>query len=95
MSAFTDTEKKVAKVIVAGLKNGLTEARSLESAGLLLTDTKRLEIGSKTLLDIADLLEQTTIMNIVPQGRGMTPNDVKRSIAEWIVQIAADNDPRS
>ena len=45
MSAFTDTEKKVAKVIVAGLKAGLSEARSLESAGLLLTDTKRLEIA--------------------------------------------------
>lgn len=92
MSAFTDTEKRVAKFILAGLKAGLSEARALENHGLLLTDAKRLEIASTALLDVARLLEETPVSEIVPQGRGYAANDVKRSIVEWIEKIVKQNE---
>lgn len=91
MSAFSDTEKQVAKVIVAGLKAGLSEARSLERAGLLLTPAHRLDIASKALLDVADLLKQTPMANIMPKGVPMTPNDIKRCVANWIEDIVQQN----
>lgn len=91
MSAFSEQEKLVAKVIVAGLKAGLSEAGSLNRAGWLLTPEVKKSIASTALLDVARLLEETSIMNIVPQGGSMTPNDVKRSIAKWIEKIVDDN----
>lgn len=91
MSAFTDMEKNVSKVILAGMKAGLSEARSLEKAGLLLTDAQRLSIASKALLDVARMLEEMTVKDLVPQGRGYAANDVKRSVVEWIEGIVDNN----
>jgi hypothetical protein len=91
MSAFSDTEKQVAKVIVNGLKAGLSEARSLERAGLLLTPAHKLSIASTALLDVANLLKETSMTGIMPQGVPMTPNDIKRCIAIWIEDIVEQN----
>lgn len=91
MSAFTDMEKNVSKVILAGMKAGLSEARALEKAQLLLTDAQRLSIASKALLDVARMLEEMTVKDLVPQGRGYAANDVKRSVVEWIEGIVDNN----
>jgi hypothetical protein len=91
VSAFTDQEKNVSKVILAGMKAGLSEARSLEKAGLLLTDARRLSIASTALLDVARLLDETALGALIPAGRGYAANDVKRSIVEWIEHIVEAN----
>jgi hypothetical protein len=91
MSAITDLDKHVAKVIVAGLKAGLSEARSLERAGLLLTPARKLSIASTALLDVANLLQETKIQDIMPLGVPLTANDIKRYVALWIEQIVEDN----
>jgi hypothetical protein len=91
MSAVTDLDKRVAQVIVAGLKAGLSEARSLERAGLLLTPARKLSIASTALLDVANLLQETKIQDIMPLGVPLTANDIKRCIALWIEQIVEDN----
>lgn len=91
MSAFSDQEKQVSKVILAGMKMGISEARSLQSAGLLLTDALRVEIASRAILGVAKLLDEITVKEIVPQGRSYAANDVKRSIVEWIEKICDDN----
>lgn len=91
MSAFTDLEKTVAKVIVKGLKAGLSEARSLEVAGMLYTPEVKKSVASTALLDVAMLLEETKIQDIVPLGVPYSANDVKRAIADWIRAIVEDN----
>lgn len=91
MSAFSDLEKDVAKVIVAGLKAGLSEARSLQNAKMLYTPEVKKSVASTALLDVAALLEETRIQDIVPQGVPLSANDVKRSIADWIRGIVEDN----
>lgn len=91
MSAFSEQEKLVAKVLVAGLKAGLSEAGSLNRAGWLLTPEVKKSIASTALRDVARLLEETPISDIIPQGRGYAANDVKRSIAEWIEKIVEGN----
>lgn len=91
MSAVTDMDKRVAKVIIDGLKAGLSEARSLERAELLLTPARKLSIASTALLDVARMLEEKPIRDIMPLGVAMTPNDVKRHIALWIEQIVEAN----
>jgi hypothetical protein len=91
MSAFTELDKRVAQVVVDGLKNCLTEAQSLDRAGLLLTPARKLSIASTALLDVARMLEEKPIKDIMPLGVPLTPNDVKRHIALWIEQIVEDN----
>jgi hypothetical protein len=91
VSAFSDTEKHVAKVIVAGMKAGLSEARSLERAGMLLTPAHKLSIASTALLDVANLLKETPIATIVPKGVPMTPHEIKRYVAIWIEDIVEQN----
>jgi hypothetical protein len=91
MSAFSELDKQVAKTIADGLKACLTEAQSLERAGLLLTPQRKLSIASTALLDVARLLEETKMGDIMPQGVPLTPNDVKRCVALWIEQIVEDN----
>lgn len=94
MSAFSDREKQVARIIVAGLKKGLSEARSLELAGMLYTPEVKKSVASTALLDVAMLLEETRIQDIVPLGRSYSAQDVKLSIAEWIREIVADNNSK-
>lgn len=91
MNGFTDFEKLVAKIIVEGHKQCLSEAQSLDKAKLLLTPARKLEIASTALLDVARLLEETAIKDIVPAGVPLTSWDVKRSIALWIEKIVEDN----
>lgn len=95
MSAFSDQEKEISKILLAGMKAGLSEARALERAGLLLTDARKVSIASTALLDVARLLLETRIRDIVPPGRPVTASDVKRSIAEWIETIVEDNQKKS
>jgi hypothetical protein len=94
MSAFSDREKQVSLIILKGLKKGLSEARSLELAGMLLTPEVKKSIASTALLDVAMLLEDTKAQDIVPLGRSYSANDVKLSIAEWIRGVVADNDSK-
>lgn len=91
MSAFSDLEKRVSKVILGGMKAGLTEARSLQDAGLLYTPEVKKSVASTALLDVARLLEETPIHQIVAPGVPPTGNDIKRSIALWIEGIVEDN----
>lgn len=94
MSAFSDREKQVSLIILKGMKKGLSEARSLELAGMLYTPEVKKSVVSTALLDVVDLLEATRIQDIVPLGAGYSPGDVKRAIAEWIRVIVEDNENR-
>ena len=91
MSAFSDQEKAVARVIVEGLKNGLSEARSLDRAGLLLTPEHKVDIASRALLDVAQLLDETRVGDIIQIGTSLSANDIKKSVVTWIEQIVESN----
>lgn len=86
-----DIDKLVAKAILKALKAGLSEARGLQDAGLLLTPRGKVTIAATALSDVADLLEQVPISEIVPAGGGISPADMKRWIALWIRDIADEN----
>lgn len=94
MSAFTDREKQVSLIILNGLKRGLSEARSLELAGMLYTPEVKKSVVSAALLDVAMLLGETKAQDIVPLGRSYSANDVKLSIAEWIRGIVEANNSK-
>jgi hypothetical protein len=86
-----DYEKRVAKVIADGWKKDLSEAVSLERAGLLLTDRMRVELAATAISGVASLLDDTAVRSIVPLGSSLSALDVKRHIAIWLQEIADRN----
>ena len=94
LTTTSDFDKQVARAIVAALKNGLSEARGLENAGLLLTPAKQVELVATGLRNIADLLDATRVQDILPDGVPGSAGDMKRWTAQWLRGIADDNEAR-
>lgn len=82
-----DIQTKVNLVLKAARDNGLDEGFSLDLAGLLLTDRKKLAIQKAALLQVRALLEQPA-HRLLRQGSGTTAEDLRRvlleRIEEWI-----------
>lgn len=87
-----DLDKQVARIIVAGLKQGTSEAAALLKAKMLLTPEIKVGIVNVALRDIAELIRHTPAHQIIAPGVPMSSTDIMRGLADWIEQIADDNE---
>ncbi len=88
---MTDIDKQVAKVILAGMKKGTSEAKALQDAGLLLTPENKVHLIADALENIAGVLKDTPAQQIIPAGVPLSANDIKYWLAEWIIGVAETN----
>lgn len=88
----SELDKQVAKIILAGLKQGISEASALQKAGMLLTPEIKIGIGVTALRDIAELLRNMPPQQIIQPGVPMSGADMLRGAAAWIDEIADNNE---
>lgn len=86
-----DIDKQVAKVILAAMKQGKSEAKALQEAGLLFTPANKVNMIADALENIAGVLNETQVTQILPPGVPLSAADIKRHIANWIIGIAEQN----
>lgn len=88
---MTNDEQLVEHILKVGSQKGLSASRSLQKAGLLLTDAVKVDLVARAIVELATLLEETPGQRIMPAGVPLTMNDMKRWTAEWMRDIAAEN----
>lgn len=91
----SELDKQVAKIILAGLKQGISEAAALQKAGMLLTPDIKVGIVNTALRDIAELLRGMPAQQIAIPGAPMSGADIMRGVANWIEEIADSNEKQA
>ena len=74
------------RVLKVAQDRGVDRVLALDDAGLLLYPALRAAIIAHALDDIADLIDEATVKQLVPTGDRMptTPLDTKRVIVGWL-----------
>ncbi len=91
MTTTTDLDKQVAKVILGAMKQGKSEATALRDAGFLNTPEDKINLIADAFENVAGVLNDTQISQILPPGVPMSAADIKRYIADWLIGIAETN----
>jgi hypothetical protein len=86
-----DIAKQVAKITLDAFKHGSDVHRKLDEAGLLLTPANKVNMIADALENIAGVLNETQVTQILPPGVPLSAADIKRHIANWIIGIAEQN----
>ena len=78
-----DTAERVALALAAGRKAGLDDYTTLDTASLLLTPQRKIEIQKATLRQVYALLENPA-HRLLTQGSGNLAEDLRRNLLERI-----------
>lgn len=85
-----EVKEQARRVLKVAQQRGVDRAVALHDAGLLLFPQLRAAIIAQALDDIADLVDEASVKQLVPTGDRMptTPLDTKRVIVGWLrVQV--------